>query len=192
MTGGARPQGQPIAKQSTWKRFLSGKTSGQRFVLAVGALAGALGAVVGLIVAVVALVGRDGVDSTVASSRSPQAQTSATSGTPAAPSAGEARVANQSADADRFVRDLLATNGRPIQLNTKVIAPDLGSHVRLEYDCGKQTGCSFTRLEMGTFVAARVEGGVWFQGCYSVVREGAGYGADHLDLEFTEKGPTCP
>lgn len=174
MDEGATPPG-PAARQSTWHRFLDGKTSGQRLVLALGALAGALLAIGGLVAAVTALVGDD----------TPPGSTTSTSTDPTV-------VENQSKKADEFVRDLLATNGAPVQLDARVLAPDEGSHVRLEYDCDKATGCSFTRLEIGSFIADRIPGGVWFQGCYSVVKEGAGYGADHLDLEFTESGPTCP
>lgn len=167
----------PAAKPSMWHRFLDGRTSGQRFVLSLGALAGALLAIGALVAAVGALVDDDDDE------RTPPG---------VAVTAGEQVVENQSEEADEFVGDLLATNGAPVQLNTKVLAPDEGSHVRLEYDCGKQTGCSFTRLEMGSFIPDRIPGGVWYQGCYSVVKEGAGYGAEHLDLEFTESGPTCP
>jgi len=174
MNEGARSPG-PAARQSMWHRFLDGKTSGQRLVVALGALAGALLAIGGLVAAVSALVGDD----------TPPGGTTSTP-------PGVSVVENQSEEADGFVRDLLATNGAPVQLNTKVLAPDEGSHVRLEYDCEKPTGCSSTRLEMGSFIPDRIPGGVWYQGCYSVVKEGAGYGADHLDLEFTESGPTCP
>lgn len=104
----------------------------------------------------------------------------------------ETVVMNQSKGADAFVRFLLGTDSTPVQLNHKVIAPDAGSHIRLEYDCAKRTGCSYTRLEAGTFIPARIEGGVWYRGCFSVVGEGAGYAADHLDLEFTMNGPVCP
>lgn len=162
---------------STWHRFLGNKTGAQQFVLAVGGLAGALLAIGGLIAGIASLVGDD----------EPPARSIATTGP-----AEEARVTNQSKEADEFVRRLLATEGAPIQLNHKVIAPDAGSHFRLEYDCAKPTGCSYTRLEAGTFTPARIEGGVWYRGCFSVVGEGAGYAADHLDLEFTMNGTTCP
>ena len=171
MAEGANPQ------PSTWHLFLDGKTSGQRFVLAVGALAGAMLAIGALIAGIGALVGDD--DGPV------------TPRTPTTPT-GVTVVENQSEGADAFVRQLLATEGAPIQLNHKVMAPNASSHFRLEYDCAKATGCSFTRLEAGAFIPARIPGGVWYRGCYSVVGEGAGYGAEHLDLEFTENGVTCP
>ncbi len=171
MEEGANPQ------PSTWHRFLDGKTSGQRLVLALGALAGALLAIGALIAGIGALVGDDDGPATPGTSTTPT---------------GETVVESQSEGADAFVRQLLATEGAPIQLNHKVMAPDADAHFRLEYDCAKATGCSFTRLETEAFNEARIPGGVWFRGCYSVVGDGAGYGADDLDLEFTEQGPTCP
>jgi hypothetical protein len=173
---GAMDEG-TLPRQSTWHRFLDGRTSGQRFLVALGALAGALLAIGGVIAGVGALVG-DHPDPTRL--------------TPGTSRAGEAVVTNQSEGADAFVRLLLATNGAPIQLNHKVLAPDAESHFRLEYDCAKRTGCSYTRLEAAQFIPDRIEGGVWYRGCFSVVGEGAGYAAQHLDLEFTLNGPTCP
>ena len=164
-------------RQSLWQRLLEGKTTGQRLIVAVGTLAGALVAIGGMIAGIGALVGED--------------NTSVTS-TNRTRAGEETIVTNQTRAADDFVRFLLETEGTPVQLNHKVMAPDLGSHVRLEYDCAKRTGCSFTRLEAGSFIPDRIEGGVWYRGCFSVVREGAGYGAEHLDLEFTKNGATCP
>lgn len=99
-------------------------------------------------------------------------------------------VRSQTGSADRFVRTLVASNGAPVQLDTKVLAPDKGSHVALEYDCAKRTGCSVTRLEAVDL--ARIDEGVWYKGCYSVTAEGYGYGADHLDLEMRRSGDSCP
>ena len=99
-------------QHSTWHRFLDGKTSGQRFVLALGALAAALLAIGGLIAGVGVLVGDDA---------NPAPFT-------AKISAGETVVTNQSNEADDFVRFLLGTDGAPVPLNHKVIAPDAGSH----------------------------------------------------------------
>lgn len=163
-------------RPSSWQLFLDGKTTWQRLLIALGAIAGALVAIGGLVAGIGALAGGK----------------TAVSSTPKTVAGEETVVMNQSKDADAFVRFLLGTDGSPVQLNHKVIAPDAGSHVRLEYDCAKRTGCSFTRLEAGTFIPDRIEGGVWYSGCFSVVREGAGYAADHLDLEFTMKGPACP
>lgn len=163
--------------QSRWHKFLDGKTTWQRFIVAVGALAGALIAIGGLIASIGALVSDNGT---------PEGATDR------ALAVNEMVVTNQTKEADAFVRFLLGTDGVPVPLNHKVIAPDAGSHIRLEYDCAKRTGCSYTRLEAGTFIPDHIEGGVWYQGCFSVVKEGAGYGADHLDLEFTKNGAACP
>lgn len=164
-------------KPSSWQQFLDGKTTWQRLIIAVGAIAGALVAIGGLVAGIGALAGD---------------RKSAMSSTTTTFAGEEIVVMNQSKDADAFVRFLLGTDGTPVQLNHKVIAPDAGSHIRLEYDCAKRTGCSYTRLEAGTFIPDRIEGGVWYRGCFSVVREGAGYAADHLDLEFTMNGAVCP
>jgi hypothetical protein len=168
--------GESAEGQSVWHRFLEGKTTGQRLVLAIGALAGALLAIGALIAGIGALLGDDA---------EPRASNSDST-------TDETVVTNQSGSADEFVRLLLDTDAAPIELNHKVIAPDEGAFVRLEYDCGKRTGCSFTRLEAGTFIPDRIEGGVWYRGCFSVAREGAGYAAAHLDLEFTKNGASCP
>ncbi|MGH9223202.1 MAG: hypothetical protein ACRD2W_05335 [Acidimicrobiales bacterium] len=47
-------------------------------------------------------------------------------------------------------------------------------------------------IEAGSFSPDHIEGGVWYRGCLSVVREGAGYGAEHLDLEFTKERRSLP
>ena len=36
-----------------------------------------------------------------------------------------------------------------------------------------------------------IPNGLWFQGCYLVVMDGAGYQADPLDLELHWHGETC-
>jgi hypothetical protein len=163
--------------RSTWQRFLRGKTSPQRFVLALGALAAALLAVGGVVTGVAVLLGGD--DDPGSNSANPVAD-------------GTVQVTNQKPSADAFVTFLLqAAGGAPVQLDHKVTAPLGDGHYRLEYDCGKSTGCSFVRLETPADIPDTFAGGVWFQGCWSITKDGAGYAAAHLDLTFRKQGNRC-
>lgn len=164
-------------ENSPWQRFLGGKTTAQRLLIALGAIAGAVVAIGGLIAAVAQLVPEGG---------GPQVR--------AADEDGEVqRIANQSPQADGFVKLLLsAVDGSPLQLDHQVLAPrGEGGSVRLEYDCAAPTGCSYTRLETGRDIPAEVPGGIWYQGCWAVKKDGAGYRADRLDIELYKQGDTC-
>jgi hypothetical protein len=157
-----------------WQRFLAGKTTVQRFVIALGALAGAVLAIGGVVVATTKLLDQR---------------------TAVGPASGQIEeIQNQQGTADEFVRFLLraADTGAPVQLDHKVLAPrGPGGEYRLEYDCDS-AGCRFVRLETPADIPAGISGGVWYQGCWSVVKDGNGYGADHLDLELRRQGDTCP
>jgi hypothetical protein len=155
-----------------WSRFLAGSTTGQRLVRAVGALATALLATAALAAGVVRVIG---------------------AAADAGPSlGGPPTVATQTESADGFVRFLLANEQKTVQLDTRVTGEPGPAHVSLHYDCAKRTGCSLVRVESNDDSFDRVEGGVWIQGCYLVVREGNGYGAEHLDIELHARGSTCP
>jgi len=164
-------RGSPL---SAWQRFLAGKTNVQRFVIALGALAGAVLAIGAVVVAAAELLDRR---------------------TAIGPAAGEVRqIENQQRSADEFVRFLLHAAGTsvPVHLDHQVLAPrGPGGEYRLEYACDS-TGCSFVRLETPADIPATIRGGVWYQGCWSVVKDGAGYGADPLDIELRLQGETCP
>lgn len=161
--------------RTSWQRFLSGRTGIQRFVLALGALATALLAVGGLIAGVAALV-RDRGDPNVP------------------PAVGVAdSIENQSRQADEFVRFLLqAAGGAPLQLDHQVLAPKGDGHFRLEYNCAPAAGCNFVRLGTPRDIPAEISDGVWYQGCWSVTKDGAGYGADLLDIALEKQGDLCP
>lgn len=161
--------------QTTWQRFLSGRTGAQRFVLALGALAAALLAVGGVIAGGARLLG-DRRDRSMA------------------PAVGEVQsIENRGESADEFVRFLLqAAGGGPVQLNHQVLAPQGDAHFRLEYNCARRTGCNFIRLETPTDIPAVISNGVWYQGCWSITKDGAGYGADALDIELKKQGDVCP
>jgi hypothetical protein len=171
----ADPEGESDGHRlSGWQRFLAGKTSGQRFVLALGALAAAVLAIGGVVVGAAQLLDQR---------------------TTVEPATGQTQqIDNRQRSADEFVRLLLgvADARAPVQLDHQVLAPrGPGGEYRLEYGCGS-AGCSFVRLEAPADQPAGIAGGVWYQGCWSVVRDGAGYGADHLDLELRRQGDTCP
>lgn len=160
-------------QMSSWQRFLAGRTTFQRLVLALGALAAAVLA----IGAVVAGVGRLLPDRALSGGGSETVT----------------EVQNQAPSADAFVRLLLnaAQSGSPVQLNHKVIAEAGDGHYRLQYNCGS-TGCSFARLETPADIPATFSDAVLYEGCWAVVRDGAGFGADHLDLELRRQGAACP
>jgi hypothetical protein len=161
--------------QSTWQRFLGGKTGAQQFMLALGALAGAALAIGALIA---------GAFTLLSGGNDPH---------PGAADESVQRVENQSAQAGEFVEFLLrAAGGAPVDLDHQVITPKGDGHFRLEYNCQPTRGCNFVRLETGNDIPAEIADGVWYQGCWSVEKDGAGYGADHLDIELTKQGDVCP
>lgn len=166
------------AIDSAWQRFLAGRTTLQRLVLALGALAAASLAVIGVVRAVAAVAG--GTDR-------PGAAPSTTGGV--------VDIANQSADADTLVRFLVdRAGGAPVALDHRVHAPiGNGGEVRLEYACDRDTGCSTARLESPDDIEATLRDGRWYQGCYAVsIRVGTGYEAQPLYLELRHQGPVCP
>jgi hypothetical protein len=172
------PEGQDSAEgegeQTTWQRFLAGKTSLQLFVIALGALAGALLAIGAVVSATVRIV--DGDDDTGVGAADGQVQ----------------RIESQSAEASEFVQFLLDHDGRPVQLDHEVVAERGPSDVSLQYDCDRPSGCSVVRLQAPDSIPAEIPGGLWFQGCYGVTKDGAGYGAQPLDIELRLQGATCP
>lgn len=166
---------------SRWQAFLSGKTGAQRFVLALGALAAAVLAIGGVVAGAVRLLDGDDARSTLAHQ------------------AGEVqRIENQSESADAFVRDLLdaADERIPLELDHQVYAPrgTTGPQHELQYNCELTPGCNLVRLEPGD--APRLPDStperVWYQGCYTIERDGNGFGADRLDIVLTFTGATCP
>jgi hypothetical protein len=161
-------------EQSPWQRFLKGKTGPQRLVLAVGALAAAVLAIGGVVAAVVRFVDAD--DDRRVGPATDDVQ----------------RIENQSAEADDLVKLLIEHDERsPIQLNHQVIAPRGPNDVSLQYACDEPTGCSVVRLQLPDSTANEIPNGLWFQGCYLVVMNGAGYGAQPLDLALHLRGETC-
>ncbi len=168
------PSGLNHDKQSFWAQFLQGKTSAQRFVIALGALAAALLAIGAVVTTIVRLVDSDD-DRSVG------------------PANGEVqRIENQSADADDLVRLLLDHDGGPpLALNHQIMGQPGPGDVSLQYDCGAATGCSTVRIQDGQVTFASIAGGIWFTGCYGVVRDGAGYAAQGLDIELHFQGETC-
>lgn len=107
--------------------------------------------------------------------------------------AGVQTIENQSGRADEFVEFLLQAVGEaPIQLDHRVLAPKGDGHFRLEYNCGSRTGCNFVRLETSSDIPAEIANGVWCQGCWWITKDGAGYGADLLDIELEKQGDVCP
>jgi hypothetical protein len=168
-------------RPSRWQAFLSGKTGAQRFVLALGALAAAVLAIGAVVAGAISLLDGDGVNSTLGQ----QAD-------------GVQLIYNQSESADAFVHDLInaADGSIPLELDHQVYAPrgTTGPQHELQYNCEVTPGCNLVRLEPGDaprFPDSTAER-VWYQGCYSIDRDGNGFGADQLDIVLTFTGTTCP
>jgi hypothetical protein len=159
-----------------WHRLRAGPTRAHRLLVSLGAAATAVAALASLVAGGLRLVDR--ADGSGAADR-------------AGPD-GVVRIEHRTASADAFVALLLdtAASSRPIALDHQVIAPTGDGHYRLEYDCA--TGCEYVRLETPEGNEATIDGGVWFRGCWEVAVDGAGYGADHLDLALRYRGATCP
>ncbi len=168
------PSGLNHDKQSFWAQFLQGKTSTQRFVIALGAMAAALLAIGAVVTTIIRVVDSDD-DSSVG------------------PASGEVqRIENQSAEADDFVQLLLDHDGGPpLPLDHQIMGRPGNADVSLDYDCDAPTGCSIVRIQDGQVTFSSISGGIWFQGCYGVVKDGAGYGAQGLDIELQFRGATC-
>lgn len=105
---------------------------------------------------------------------------------------GVKRIENQSSDADRLIQDLVDHDGVVIQLNHQILGKPGPGDVTVEYACDQSTGCSSVRIQDNQVTFDPIEGGVWFKGCYRVIVDGSGYGAQSLDLEMTFRGATCP
>ena len=103
------------------------------------------------------------------------------------------RIETRTATADAFVRMLVDADGTAIMLDHEVLG-ELPGHgdVRLDYACDGTTGCAQTRVQVANETLSLVPGGIWLQGCYSVLKKGTGYGADPLDLELRTAGEVCP
>lgn len=157
-------------RRSAWEAFLREKTTAQRFILAVGGIAGAILSIVGVATALTNFL----------DSRSRS-------------ESGEVVVENQSREADDLVRMLLAaSDAKPLVLDHKVIAPRGNADVALEYDCTAATGCSTVRLQDPQVKAGVLVNGLWFKGCWSAHMDGNGYATQALDIELTRRGETCP
>jgi hypothetical protein len=161
-------------RQSFWAQFLQGKTSAQRFVIALGALAAALLAIGAVVTTIARAVDNDD-DRSVG------------------PATGEVqRIENQSVEADDFVQLLLDHDGGPpLPLDHQIMGRPGPGDVSLDYNCGAATGCSTVRIQDEQVTFSSISGGVWFQGCYGVVKDGPGYGAQGLDIVVSFQGTTC-
>ena len=102
------------------------------------------------------------------------------------------RVESGTSDADDFIRYLVNSDGTVVELNHEITGRPGPGDVSVEYDCTAAAGCSTVRIQDSQVTYEPIEGGVWFRGCYRVVVDGNGYGAQALDLEMTYRGSTCP
>ncbi len=102
-------------------------------------------------------------------------------------------IETRTVTADKFVQMLVDADGTVVMLDHQVFG-ELPGHgdVRLDYACTKQTGCAQTRVQVANQTLTQVPDGIWLKGCYTVLKKGAGYGADPLDLELRAAGSVCP
>lgn len=156
-----------------WRRLLDQSTVWQRALAAVLTVVAGLGLLVGAVQWAVAMFD---------------------SGGPVAFKEGVTReIETRSPTADKFVQMLVDADGTAVMLDHQVFG-ELPGHgdVRLDYECTKKVGCAQTRVQVANQTLTQVPGGIWLKGCYTVLKKGAGYGADPLDLELNAAGSVCP
>jgi hypothetical protein len=161
------------------RRLLNQTTTWQKVVLAVGAIAGLVTSVAGVVALVLPMVGGSSAGGALGSTAPTDAVT----------------ISSQTAATDRFVRELLdaAAAPRPVALDHHLMGQSVASDVLLYYNCGSTGSCAMTRVQVvDTYGMSTMPGGIWVRGCFSVTRDGLGYGADPLDIELRKVGDTCP
>ena len=165
------------ARSDSWaQRLLDNKTGLQRAVISLGAFAAALVAIGGVVTAVVRVVNDDGT-----ASRDLGAVPENT-----------VRIESGTKAADEFVHALDEHDGGVVALDHQVIATKGPTDVRLQYDCTDTGVCVMVRVQDIDVEATDMSDGLWFAGCFAVLRDGAGYGYEPLDMELRYQGETCP
>jgi hypothetical protein len=169
--------------ESRWHRFLAGKTSWQRFVLQLGALAAAVATVSGVVLGGSKLVGAaiDLVTGTGEQSGSD----------------GTQQVRNGTSAADDLV-ELLADRAESrasVTLDHQIQFGGIGNNqFTLQYHCEPGPCSTVTLIDYGvaaTQVAAAADIR-WFDGCWTVQMQGPGLDAAGLKLTLVRVGQTCP
>jgi hypothetical protein len=161
--------------ESRWQRFLAGKTTGQRLLLALAAIAGAFLTIGAFVTAVGSLVDDDDGGSTVATG-------------------GEIRSGTDAAD--ELVRALLQADesGRPMQLDTTMIGEVVPAGVQLTYGCDDSGACGTVKVgdPQDSSTPLIAGDGVSWEGCYRVRSlDGGDFGAAQLVFEIIRQGETC-
>jgi hypothetical protein len=184
----------PKPKKSWWQRFLDGKTVPQKLIVAIGALAAASIAIGTIVVAAINWLDDGARDGHTAASDSGGFVGDGDGDEPFVLHSG-------TLDADRFVQFGIAAarRGDPFELDVQIPEAlfDNGSHVRLFYACDDSGvigdgPCSFVRLEQRRSTPIALDPvGWWLRGCYTLVQDGAGFQAEHLDFELTWVNYTC-
>jgi hypothetical protein len=169
--------------ETRWTRFLAGKTSGQRFILQVSALAAAVATIGGVALGGWKLV--SGVISRVSDSS-------------LSTSAGQTQqVQNGSTAADRFVELLVdkSKRGTPMPLDHQVHFSGIDNNqFTLQYHCDPGPCSTVTLVDYGV-AAAPISGADqarWFHGCWTAERQGPGLDAVGLKVTLVRVGETCP
>jgi hypothetical protein len=184
MDGAGQGEDDPPAKSSPWEGFLAKKTPWQRWLLAIGGVAGAVVSIGTVVITLAGWLGGSddgGGDERVRS---------------AAAFAGRT-IESGTDEGDDLVRLLVAADGgEPVALDLTVLSPEgrpIDPYLPLWYNCapGAVVGsgvCNLVRLEFpGDIPVQTLNPLGWrFQGNYRVtVRNGHGYGTD-LDISFDD------
>ena len=167
---------------------MAGKTSWQRFVLQVSALAAAAATIGGVAIGswklLSAAVDRIGGSSANTAERN---------------SSGETSQVNNGTDAADTLVELLIDRrerGVPVSLDHQIHFGGIqGNQFTLQYHCDQVGGCSTVTLVDYGVAAAEVTGADdvrWFDGCWTVDRQGLGLDASGLKLTLVRIGKTCP
>jgi len=165
------------ARSDSWaQRLLDNKTGPQRALISLGALAAALIAIGAVVTTVVRVVDDDG----------------GASRDLAAVPENTVRIESGTKAADEFVHALDEHDGGVVALDHQVIAEKGPADVRLQYACTETGVCVMVRVQDVDVEATDMIDGLWFAGCFAVLREGAGYGYEPLDMELRYQGETCP
>lgn len=169
--------------ETRWHRFLAGKTSWQRFILQVSALAAAVATIGAVVLGGWKLIG--GAIDRVSESN-------------VGDSAEETRqVQNGSTAADRLVELLVeqGERGAAVPLDHQVQFGGIDNNqFTLQYHCDPGPCRTVTLVDYGV-AAARVTGADkvrWFRGCWTAEREGPGLDAVGLKVTLVRIGETCP
>jgi hypothetical protein len=180
--------GDQAPSPSRWEHILGQTTTTQRLIVAISSIATAVVAVGTIVIFVVRWLDDD----------DDRGDDAAQDATEFAAANETATVRSGTAGAAALVTYLLSVSGGdPVMLDIQIPEREGDGHLPLYYECDDsgtigQGTCSFVRLEQGFDIPQRINPeGWWLRGCYLVAQDGAGYRAEHLDLELRRVNDQC-